>query len=92
MTDIAMAIPSNMENAMNSDAVLNQLRPRFGGEREWAVFLAFVEARRIRGNADEIWLQWDFHVLMQQAGHAPWHRHDNRFLPETFRTADAPIL
>ncbi len=87
-----MANPSIMENAMNSDAVLNQLKPRFASEREWAVFLAFVEARRIRGNAEEIWLQWDFHQLQQQAGHSSWHRHNNRFLPEPFRTADAPIF
>lgn len=87
-----MVIPPHMENAMNNDAVLNQLKPRFGSEREWTAFLSFVKARKIRGNAEEIWLQWDIHVLVQQAGHTPWFRHDNRFLPESFRTADAPIL
>lgn len=77
---------------MNSDAELNQLRPRFVSEREWTGFLAFVEARKIRGNAEEIWLQWDFHRLQQQAGRTSWHPYDHRFLPETFRSTDAPII
>ena len=87
-----MAIPPILENTMNRDTLINQLRPRFSNDREWSEFLDFIEDRKVRGGADELWLQWDIHRLTQQAGHQPWRRHDHRFLPEAIRLPEAPIL
>lgn len=77
---------------MNRNAIINQLRPRFRNDGEWALFLAFIEDHRVRGDAEEIWLQWDIHLLKRQAGQRPWHSQDNRFLPESMLMADAPIF
>lgn len=77
---------------MNRNATINQLRPRFRNERDWTDFLAFVDQRKVRGDAEEIWLQWDIHLLSRQDSHGTWHGHGSRYLSEAFRLPDAPIL
>lgn len=77
---------------MIPDTVIEQLKPRFGSTHEWAEFLAFIEDRKVRGGVDEVWLQWDIHRLMLQAGRQSWQRHDHRFLPEAVRLPETPLL
>lgn len=77
---------------MNRNATINELKSRFQNEHEWSDFLAFIEDRKIRGDAEEIMLQWDIHLLSRQDCQGTWHSHGSRYLSESFRLPDAPIL
>ena len=77
---------------MDRDNILEQLKPRFSQHGEWLQFLAFVQSQRIRGDAEEIWLQWDIHLLQRQSAHLPWHNQDQRFLPASAMLPAQPIL
>lgn len=77
---------------MDRNAIINQLKPRFRSDMEWKDFLAYIEIQKIRGDADEIWLQWEIHLLSRQDSLGAWHSHGSRFLSESFRLSDAPII
>ncbi len=77
---------------MDRSSIINQLKPRFQNEGEWMDFQAYIEVQKVRGNADEIWLQWEIHVLSMQDSHGAWQSHGSRYLPESFRLSDAPIV
>ena len=72
---------------MSSNPTLMSLKSRFRDDREWSRFLDFIETRRVRGSAEELWLQWDIHQLKCQA--APWSGPGGgRYRPE----AGAPLF
>jgi hypothetical protein len=77
---------------MDRNAIINQLKPRFQNDMEWNDFLAYIENRKVRGDADEMWLQWEIHLLSRQDSLGSWHSHGSRFLSESFRLSDAPII
>ena len=77
---------------MDRNAIINQLKPRFQSDIEWNDFLAYIENRKVRGDADEIWLQWEIHLLSRHDSQGTWHSHGSRFLSESYRLSDAPII
>lgn len=72
---------------MSCNPTLMSLKPRFRDDHEWSRFLDFVETRRVRGSAEELWLQWDIHQLKSQAARQPWPG-AGRYRPAT----DAPLF
>ena len=72
---------------MSSNPTLMSLKSRFRDDHEWSRFLDFVETRRVRGSAEELWLQWDIHRLTCQATLQPWPG-GGRYRPE----AHAPLF
>lgn len=77
---------------MIRDDILEQLRPRFPNAARWQEFLAFAEQRKVRGDAEEIWLQWDIHLLQRQSVQGPWHSDMQHFLPASATAPAQPIL
>lgn len=60
--------------------ILNELRLKFADERDWRDFLGFIDSHRVRGDAVELWLQWEIHLLRTQAAGREWSALDRRFM------------
>lgn len=65
---------------MNRNAHIDQLRARFNNDGDWSLFLAFLESHKVRGCATEIWLQWEIHLLKQNAIANEWRPVNQRFV------------
>jgi hypothetical protein len=60
--------------------ILNELKMKFTDERGWQDFLGFVDSHKVRGDAKELWLQWEIHLLKTQAAGREWSLLDRRFM------------
>ncbi len=65
---------------MHRNANIDQLRARFSNDNEWSLFLAFLESHKVRGCTTEIWLQWEIHLLKQNAIANEWRPVNQRFV------------
>ena len=59
---------------------LNQLKQKFASEEVWHEFLTFIDTYKVRGCAQELWLQWEIYQLKCQAVKTQWQSHDGRYL------------
>ena len=65
---------------MASVQQLAKFKSQFSKPEQWLQFQTFIEQYKVRGNADEIWLQWEIHNLQAQADHHAWQAYDARFV------------
>lgn len=65
---------------MVRDDILNELKTKFPDERDWRDFLVFIDTRKVRGGAMELWLQWEIHLLRTQAAERGWNALDRRYM------------
>ncbi|HWS40457.1 MAG TPA: hypothetical protein VN247_04095 [Arenimonas sp.] len=59
---------------------LDQLKQKFASDELWYEFLAFIDSHKVRGCAQELWLQWEIYQLKCQAAKTQWQSHDSRFM------------
>lgn len=59
---------------------LTQLKSKFTAEDQWQEFLSFIESQKVRGDAQELWLQWEIYLLKCQSVKTQWHSKDDRFV------------
>ena len=60
--------------------ILNELKMKFTDERDWRDFLCFIDSHKVRGDARELWLQWEIHLLRTQTAGRAWSALDRRFM------------
>lgn len=59
---------------------LTQLKSKFTTDEQWHEFLSFVDTQRVRGDAQELLLQWEIHLLKCQAAKPSWHKQVDRYV------------
>ncbi|MBP7370508.1 MAG: hypothetical protein KA902_03625, partial [Arenimonas sp.] len=68
---------------------LLQFRENFETETQWQDFLQFMDSHKVRGNPDELWLQWEIHLLECQAMKPEWHGQDGHYMSSEMRASSA---
>ena len=74
---------------MASANVLLQLKAKFESDNQWQDFLSFIESHKVRGDATELWLQWEIHLLKCQSTKNEWHSNDSYYLSSEIRARSA---
>ncbi len=59
---------------------LSQLKQKFSSDEQWQEFVSFIKTQKIRGDARELWLQWEIHLLKFQVCKPQWHSQEGRFV------------
>lgn len=74
---------------MASQYTLMQLKPKFTADEQWHEFLNFIDTQRVRGDAQELWLQWEIHLLKCQAVKSSWQSQDARYVRSEVTSNDS---
>lgn len=72
---------------MASANALLQLKEKFESDQQWQDFLNFIESQKVRGDANELWLQWEIHMLKCQSMKNEWHSSDHYYLSSGMRAS-----
>jgi hypothetical protein len=68
------------EYHMAHQDTLTQLKPKFTAVEQWQKFLSFIDSQKVRGDAQELWLQWEIHLLKCQSVKTQWHSQGDRYV------------
>ena len=68
---------------------LLQLKPKFEDENQWQDFLNFIDNHKVRGDAIEIWLQWEIHLLKCLDMNNDWHNNNGHYFSTEMRASSS---
>ncbi len=72
---------------MADQDTINQLKPNFTSHEQWQQFLSFIDTYKVRGCAQELWLQWEIHLLKCADLNKNWHNNNSHYLLTESRTS-----
>jgi len=68
---------------------LLQLKPKFEDENQWHDFLNFIDSHKARGDAIELLLQWEIHLLKCLDMNSDWHNNNGHYFSTEMRASSS---